>query len=310
MASLQELYAVSKAMGADKRAANPLSSGMDAFGSGVSQGYGQDSGMDRAYKIMQIKNAADQIKKRQEDLQFKQIEMDLKKQELDIKKQEAKQQGELWNMYSKQFGSPANPETIKTEQGKIAQMVDTGGKRTAEMANEYQNRPELDITATSSGKIVPKLKAKKALPKPTQSGVQTTAIVDGQIVPVEPYNKEKASVNSETKKTLAILENAKSISEALNGIDEQKQFLIAKGVNIDYLRNAAKQIFKKDSDFRTAANENKILQDLQTQNLTRSSQFVPYLQEKYGLSKQEVSDFVQELAKKNRIKLGTKKSWF
>jgi len=32
MASLQELYAVSKAMGADKRAANPLASGMDAFG--------------------------------------------------------------------------------------------------------------------------------------------------------------------------------------------------------------------------------------------------------------------------------------
>jgi hypothetical protein len=318
MASLQELYAVSKAMGADKRAANPLASGMDAFSSGVSQGYGQDSGMERAYKIMQIKNAADQIKKRQEDMELKQMQFELtkKKTELDIAstQQEMENQSTLSKLYQQQQKGFSNtqgvdPKGIHTEQSKIAQMVDTEGRRTGEMARHYQDLPVREV-GISDGKYKMTEKKKKDLPKPTQSGIQTTAIVDGQIVPVEPYNKEKASVNSETKKTLAILENAKSISEALNTIDEQEQFLISKGVDVDYLRNAAKQMFKKDSDFRTAANENKILQDLQTQNMTRSSQFVPYLQEKYGLSKQEVSDFIQELAKKNRIKLGTKKSWF
>lgn len=284
MASLQELYAVSKAMGADKRAANPLSSGMDAFGSGVSQGYGQDSGMDRAYKIMQIKNAADQIKKRQEDLQFKQIEMDLKKQELDIKKQEAKQQGELWNMYSKQFGSPANPETIKTEQGKIAQMVDTGGKRTAEMANEYQNRPELDITATSSGKIVPKLKAKKALPKPTQSGVQTTAIVDGQIVPVEPYNKEKASVvtpKADHRREITGLINAGASNKDI------EKYLEARGYQWeDFERLGILPKRKAGSDFTR--------EQFLPSNVKKTSEAVQYIMRQHGKTEEEARAILRE----------------
>lgn len=284
MASLQELYAVSKAMGADKRAANPLSSGMDAFGSGVSQGYGQDSGMDRAYKIMQIKNAADQIKKRQEDLQFKQIEMDLKKQELDIKKQEAKQQGELWNMYSKQFGSPANPETIKTEQGKIAQMVDTGGKRTAEMANEYQNRPELDITATSSGKIVPKLKAKKALPKPTQSGVQTTAIVDGQIVPVEPYNKEK--IDEATQKAIDSLGAYPTYRLFKKALAQNYNKFEAAGVDVELLDREARRRYRTGSDFYNA--------EFLPSNVKKTSEAVQYIMRQHGKTEEEARAILRE----------------
>jgi len=119
---------------------------------------------------------------------------------------------------------------------------------------------------------------------PTQSGMQTTAVVDGQITPTKPYYKEKASFV--TPKADHIRE-LKGLVNKGAGNKDIEDYLAIRGYDWeDFERLGILQKRQAGSDFSRS--------DFLPKNIKKTSEAVEYIMREHGKTKKEAIELLKE----------------
>jgi len=156
MAGIAELYKVASAMQRDKLAADPLDSGVKAFGSGLSGGFESDKSgkdVDRALKMMQLSQKMKEIQ--QQDENYKLAQTILKAQGIIPLDENEKDIARDVSFDAVSAGDIDPAESVSTEGGKITKLVNNATKAmsgkdgySVELGGDLMN-PKMKIVKTS-----------------------------------------------------------------------------------------------------------------------------------------------------------------
>ena len=179
------------------------------------------------------------------------------------------------------MGSLFTPQTVTTDEDQ-AQETDPFMRELGSAA-----RARTGITQTQAANKLYGITTGGAQAKPripTQSGMQTTAVVDGQIVPTKPYYKEKASFV--TPKADHIRE-LKGLVNKGAGNKDIEDYLAIRGYDWeDFERLGILQKRQAGSDFSRS--------DFLPKNIKKTSEAVEYIMREHGKTKKEAIELLKE----------------